>query len=125
MKDRPHEERRRYKRIKKHFILTYFNLADPQLRFAASQLKNISMGGMCLITSQLFEPKSLLGIELKTPFMTELVYLEGSVLASQERIKDVIYETRLEFTELSIQAKFILKKLIEHYEKTHEEHDHE
>ena len=72
----------------------------------ASQLKNISIGGICLITAQAFSPGTKLGIELKTPILSELTHLEGTVLESHERIKDIIYETRVEFTALPDQAKF-------------------
>ena len=117
-------ERRKYKRIKKHFILTYYNPVEPKKRFSASQLKNIGLGGMCLITSQRFEPNTRLAIELKTPFLTELTHLEGTVLESMEKIPDIIYETRMVFTQISEEGKFILNKLIEHYEKE-EESNHE
>jgi c-di-GMP-binding flagellar brake protein YcgR len=110
-------ERRQYQRIKKHFILTYFDKADPDVRFSASQLKNISLGGLCLITDQSFPIGTSLGIELKTPFLSELTHLEGTVLASHERVKDIIYETRLEFLQLSPQAEFVLNKIIQYFEK--------
>ena len=77
--DKP--ERRIYKRIKKHFILSYFELTNPEIRYDASQLKNISLGGMCFVTAKPFPRGALLGIELKTPFMADLTHLEGSVLA--------------------------------------------
>ena len=117
-------ERRHYKRIKKHFILTYFDLAYPQIRHEASQLKNISLGGMCLITSKAFPNNTTLGIELKTPFLSELTHLEGIVLESHEKVKDIIYETRLQFTSLDHQAEFILNKMIQFFEKE-ENHGHE
>ena len=110
-------ERRKYKRIKKHFILTYYNFATPDVRFEASQLKNISLGGMCLITAKQFPPAARLGIELKTPFLAELIHLEGVVLESHERVKGIIYETRLQFSEISSQAEFVLKNIIQHFEK--------
>lgn len=110
-------EQRKYKRIHRHFVLTYFSLADPKQRHEASQLKNISLGGMCLITAKPYAPLTLLGIELKTPYLTELTHLEGKVLESHEKVKDIIYETRVEFTYISDQAKFILNKIIKHFEE--------
>jgi len=111
-----HEERRQYKRIKKHFLLTYYELAAPSEKHDASQLKNISRGGMCLITAKPFPSATILGIELKTPFTAERVHLEGTVLGSHERIKDVIYETRMKFNPLTPQAEFVLGKLIQYFE---------
>lgn len=117
MKEKEQQERRQYKRIKKHFVLTYFALNDPERRYSASQLKNISLGGMCLITSQSFPVSTRLGIELKTPFLAELTHLEGTVMESHEKVKDVIYETRLGFDQIASQATFVLQKLIQHFEK--------
>lgn len=116
-KEREQPERRRYKRIRKHFVLTYFDLAYPDMRNEASQLKNISLGGVCLITAEPFKTGTVLGIELKTPFLSELTYMEGVVLESHERIKDIIYETRLRFNQMTPQAEFVLNKLILYFEK--------
>lgn len=110
-------ERRQYKRIKKHFILSYFELVNPTVRYDASQLKNISIGGMCFVTGKSFASGTHLGIELKTPFMTELTHLEGVVLESHEKLKNIIYETRLRFENLTPQAQFVINKLIQYFEK--------
>ena len=113
-------ERRQYIRIEKHFILTYYDMIHPDDKYEASQLKNISLGGMCLITGKPFASGTRLAIELKTPFLLELTHLEGIVMESHERIKDVIYETRMQFDQLSKEAMYLLGKLIEHFEKRDE-----
>ena len=110
-------ERRQFKRVKKHFILSYFELTNPKVRYDASQLKNISLGGMCFVTAKPFAAGALLGVELKTPFMSELTHLEGVVVGSQERLKNIIYETRLKFENLTPQAQFVINKLIQYFEK--------
>ena len=110
-------ERRLYKRIKKHFILSYFELTNPSVRYDASQLKNISLGGICFVTAKPFRPGTRLGIELKTPFMAELTHLEGVALESHEKLKNIIYETRLKFENLTPQAEFVISKLIQYFEK--------
>ena len=91
------EERRRYKRINKNFILSYFIKNLPEKRFEITQLKNISLGGMCFITSKAFEAGTEMGIELKTPYMSDVTYLEGRILQSHVKVKNMIYETRFEF----------------------------
>ena len=108
-------ERRKYKRISKHFILTYYNPANPKVRHNASQVKNISVGGMCLVTAQKFDPGITLRVELKTPYFANLTRLDGKVLESIEKIKDVIYETRLEFIDPSENVKLILQKITDHF----------
>ena len=106
-------ERRRHKRIKRSFILTYFDKANPTQKFEITQLKNISLGGMCFITGKQFSPPAKMRIELKTPFLSDTTFLEGSVLESHEKVKGMIYETRLEFDPLSTEAEFLLSKIIE------------
>ena len=109
-------ERRKYKRFTRHFILTYFDTADRKNRYDASQLKNISLGGICLITAQAFAPATRLGIELKTPYLAQAIHLEGVVVESTEKINNMIYETRLKFLNLSPEAQTVLKKLVDHFE---------
>ena len=109
-------DRRRHRRIKKNFILSYFEKTKPQEKFELTQLKDIGKGGLRFITTRKFTSGTLLGIELKTPYISETTYLEGEVLDCIEKVKNMIYETRLQFTLLNTQAEFILNKLIEYFE---------
>ncbi len=118
------KERRRYERIKKSFILSYFDLAKPTEKFEITQLKNISLGGMCFVTTRSFEPPTKLAVELKTPYIAGTTYLEGVVLQSHEKMKDAIYETRLEFKNLDTEARIVLEKLMEFF-ITSKGHGHE
>ncbi len=113
-------ERRREKRIKKHFLLTYFDKNNPSKRFELTQLKNISLGGLCFVTSQPFTPSTKIGIELKTPYLADATYLEGVVLASHEKVRNLLYETRLKFEFLDPKAEVLLSKLIEYFVNEHE-----
>ena len=109
------KERRRYERIRKSFILSYFDLKTPDCKFEITQLKNISLGGMCFVTTRSFAPSTKLGIELKTPYIAGTTYLEGAVLQSHEKMKGAIYETRLEFDSLDTEAQVLLEKLMEFF----------
>ena len=72
-------ERRRYKRVNKNFILTYFDKNHPEDRHEITQLKNISLGGLCFVTLHHFEPGTPLGIELKHPIcLTRRIWRERS-----------------------------------------------
>ncbi len=110
-------ERRKDKRIKKNFILYYYDADRPEIRYDASQVKNISLGGMCLITSKAFEPGTRMMIDFKTPFESDFTQMEGVVQESNEKIKDLLYETRLTFLDLPPQVRQILEKIIKHFEK--------
>jgi len=108
-----HEERRHYARINKNFILSFYLKNDPSKKHEITQLKNISMGGMCFITTSAYERKSKIAVELRTPYISETTHMEGVVLASHEKVKNMIYETRLQFEFLESQAEFLLTKLID------------
>ena len=105
------EDRRRYKRVSKSFILSYYDKGKPQNKYEITQLKNISLGGMCFITSQSFPPGTVFGVELRTPYITESIYLEGQVQQSHEKMKNLLYETRLKFDKLDPLAEFVLTKM--------------
>ena len=112
---KPDPERRRYIRIKKSFLLSYSNKSEPNEKYEITQLKNISLGGMCFVTSQRFTVSTELNIELKTPYLAETTHLTGIVLESHEKMKNRIYETRLEFRNLDTEAKVLLQKLMEYF----------
>ncbi len=113
----PPPERRQYLRVKKNFILTYYLETEPAVKYKVTQLKNISKGGMCFITSQKYAPMTKLIVELKTPYLVDITHLEGTVLESHEKIPNIIYETRLQFENLSSQAQFLIDKLEELFRK--------
>ena len=115
--EKPSPERRKYVRIKKNFILNYHVKNHPQEHFEVSQLKNISLGGMCFVASKSFPPSTKISIELKTPYLANTVNLEGSVLEANEKLKNILYEIRLQFDKLNPQAEFIINKIIEYFQK--------
>ncbi len=125
MANAPQPEKRKYPRIDKHFMLTYFDLNDPLVKHNASQLKNIGLGGLCVITSKTFSTGTRLGIELKTPFLSEFIHLKGTVLESKVKIRNIIYETRVQFDDIPLPTHAILAKLIEHFRHENTKGHHE
>lgn len=109
-------ERRKSPRIAKNFILSYFDKAHPDEKFELTQLKNIGRGGMCFITSREFTPGTKMGIELTTPYLAETTYLDGTVQESHEKIKGMIYETRIMFESLNSEAEYLLAELVEFFD---------
>ena len=109
-------ERRQHPRAPKNFILRYYEEGHKDKAEEVTQLKNISTGGVCFVTQKAIQPGTVLWLELNTPYLTETAYLEGEVLASHEKAKDMLYETRLKFENLNDEAKFILQKLMEYFE---------
>lgn len=111
------QERRKYDRIKKNFVISYHNKHDPSIKHDISQIKNISLGGSCFITSDYCAPSTKIGIELKTPYLNGTIHLDGTVLDSHEKIPNLLYETRLVFEPLTSQAEFVLNKIVEYFKE--------
>lgn len=120
-KEKTGAERRQSTRIAKSFILTYYAANNPDEKLETSQLRNISSGGVCFISSCAFETGTKLSIELQTPYLSDTTYLEGIVLQSHVKAKNLIYETRLEFDNLDTKSQVVLNKLMEVLEKTEAE----
>ncbi len=109
------EERRRYQRIEKHFIISYYEQSDPEKKHHISQIKNISLGGMCFVATRSFEKMSKISIELKTPYLDDTVHLEGVVLNSIEKIPNLFFEIHMAFEKPSPEARMILEKTISYF----------
>jgi len=94
-------ERRRYKRIKANFVVSY---RPVKLSESAniSQTKNISQGGMLLTTNKAFAKDTLLKMSIQIPIINYKVELVGRVMESREVTKSLIYETRIVFQDLSL-----------------------
>ncbi len=110
-------ERRQYKRIEKHFVISYHDKNDPATKHDISQVKNISLGGMCFITSKKFSLSTEFHLELKTPYLPQSIALDGKVIESKEKVANILYETRIEFGKLGKEAKEVLEKIIEKFLK--------
>lgn len=111
------KERRQFIRIDRNFILTYAEKDHPNVRNEMTQVRNISRGGVCFVSTRTFVVSTILLIEMRTPFTTGSVHLEGVVLESRERIKNLIYDVRLQFQNLQPQAAEILEKIEQHSTK--------
>ncbi len=115
--EQKNQERRRHLRIKKNFILSYYLEGEPSVRYKVTQLKNISQGGMCFITAKEYAVGTKLIVELRTPYLVDITRLDGTVLESQEKLSEIIYETRIRFESLTPQAEFLISKLEELFKK--------
>ena len=111
------KERRQFIRIDRNFILTYAEKSSPSVKNEITQVRNISRGGLCFVATRSFEVSSILLVEMRTPFTTGSVHLEGIVLESRERIKNMIYDVRIQFQNLQPQAQEILEKIEQHSTK--------
>ncbi|MFH0754467.1 MAG: PilZ domain-containing protein, partial [Candidatus Omnitrophota bacterium] len=72
-------ERRQHVRIKKNYIIRFHEKSNPAVKFEVSQIENISRGGLCFTSTTLFPVNLVLSIELRTPYITDTIYLEGAL----------------------------------------------
>jgi len=109
-------ERRRYPRATGRFIVSYRVLEDID-SVDISQTKNISLGGMLLTTNRQFKPGTRLALEIRLPFDASPITIVAKVLESHEITKNLIYDTRIEFTDVDERHKKIISETVGYYLK--------
>lgn len=115
------QERRKHERLKRKFVVAYYVESDPAMTFDISQIKDISLGGMRFVTSCGYPPETILTIELQTPFIRDKILMKAKVLEAKEIIADMIYDTRVIFTELDEEARHYVSRAIEVFLKSDKE----
>lgn len=105
------EERRKFVRIKKHFIIRFSEKGNPSMKHEISQVEDISKGGMRFSSTISLEKDTVLVIELRTPYISETVHLEGTILDSESKVGGIIYQNRLVFNNLDTIAEDILTRI--------------
>ncbi len=109
-------ERRKCPRIGVHFIVSY-RIVEEADNMDISQTKNISLGGMLLTTNRQFNLGTKLALEIRLPFDPDPIMFIGAVLESHQIIKDLIYDTRLEFIAVDDKHKNVIQKTVDYYLK--------
>ncbi len=108
-------ERRTSVRIGKNLILSYFLPSDRSRKFDMTQMKNLSRGGICFVTTEEFPPTTKLAVEFLTPYLTETSSLTGVVIESSAKIPGLLYETRMQFEDLTPSASAFLDEIINYF----------
>lgn len=109
-------EKRKYPRISGRFVVSYRILEDVN-NADVTQTKNVSLGGMLLTTNRQFQVGIKLALEIRLPFDPNPIILVGRVIKSDEIMKDMIYDTRLEFLSIDEKHKNIIGQTVEYYLK--------
>ncbi|MCX5712643.1 MAG: PilZ domain-containing protein [Candidatus Omnitrophica bacterium] len=109
-------ERRKHPRASGRFIVSYRILED-QDNIDVTQTKNISLGGMLLTTNRKFQTGTNLALEIRLPFDPNPIMLIGKVVDSREITKDLIYDTRLQFTAVDDRHRDPISKTVSYYIK--------
>jgi len=112
-------ERRKNARITARFIVSY-RIIDESDNVDVTQTKNISLGGMLLTTNRQFNSGTNLAIEIRLPFDPNPIMLIARVIESREIIKDLIYDTRLQFSAVDENHSKVISKTVNYYLKRSE-----
>ncbi len=104
-------ERRQFVRIKKNYIIRFFEKNNPSVKFEVSQIENISKGGLCFTSNVFLTIGSNIAIELRTPYIADTIYLEGHLLNSTEKVRGLIYVNHLKFLNVTPEALEVLEKI--------------
>ncbi len=109
-------ERRRVPRVSGRFIVSYRILEEAD-NADISQTKNLSLGGMLLTTNKQFTPGTNLALEIRLPFDPNPIMIIGKVIDSKQVIKDLIYDTRLQFIAVDEKHRGIINNTVDYYLK--------
>lgn len=103
-------DRRVFPRTSTNFLVIYRIIETKEKDITLT--RNVSLGGICLTTNRGFKEGTLIGIEIKMPFLVQPILMVGKVVNVEEIVKDVIYDTHIEFVELPEEHKQLLQQLI-------------
>ncbi len=96
-------ERRQHPRTDASLVVSY-RVKELASDYDISQSKNVSQGGMLLTTNRQFGYGEFLLMTLRLPFMPDAMEVTARVVSSREIVRDLIYDTRVQFSSLDTSA---------------------
>lgn len=111
------QEKRRHPRVAGKFVVSYRVKADVD-NYDITQTRNLSLGGMLLTTNRDFPSGTVLAIDVRLPFFIDAISFTGMVLESKEVVKDLIYDTHIQFLNIDSKSEGIVKDTVGYYLKT-------
>ena len=97
-------ERRAHPRTEASLVVSYRGRGVGG-SYDISQSKNLSQGGMLLTTNRAFSGGVLLTMTLRLPHMSDAIEVVGKVVMSKEIVRDLIYDTHVQFARLDDRAR--------------------
>ena len=108
------EEKRKHPRVKANFIVSYRVLEELD-NVDISQTKNLSVGGMLVTTNRFFPEGTKLALKIRLPFDPHPIEIAGVVLESREIVKELIYDTRVEFFSINERHHGVMTQTVDYY----------
>lgn len=96
------QEKRRWTRYKKQYVVKYALSDKAQVLYDVSQLFDISKGGMKFFSYENYAPGTRMILFMRFPFLypTQTI-VEGEVVGSQEVLLGKTYKIRVKFINIS------------------------
>jgi len=113
------DERRKYVRIPFWFVTKYkpyAHGADLLEEFGQGIGKNISVGGICFETNNIFETGTLLEVELDMPALSHGVCVVGKIVWTQPSLESEKVLYGLSFTKINNDDMAAVRKIVETFE---------
>ena len=109
-------EKRKNLRIGTNLIVSYRQATEKDLT-DISQTKNIGLGGAMFKTKKEFPVGTNLMLEIRLPQENVPFMFIGKVMGSKQVIKDLCYDTRIEFLSVNETQKNAINALINYLSK--------
>ena len=106
-------ERRKFVRIDATFVVSYSDITAQEQRVDVSQTKNISVGGIWFTADKKFPVETVLILRLRLPESPDYINVKVQVVDSKQRVKGMIYDTRVKFIGIREKDKDAISKIIE------------
>ena len=107
-------ERRRFVRIGANFVVSYRDASSKEAKSDISQTRNISTGGLLFTTDKQFKKDSILILRLRLPDAAEYINVKVKVIASKQKAKGILYETRVHFIGIRDDDREAIRKIVEY-----------
>ncbi len=109
-------ERRKEVRIPGSFV-AYYTVPEDMHSVNMSLIKNISLRGILLNIDKKLSLDTEIILSIRLPSDLNPVVLMGKVRDSREVLKDMVYETRIEFINLDDKQKEVINQVVDYYLK--------
>ncbi|UCC95610.1 MAG: PilZ domain-containing protein [Candidatus Omnitrophota bacterium] len=105
-------DRRKYPRLPTTYIVRY-KPRYSKTNYEVTQTKNISLGGIFLLTPKMLKQGQQLEMHIQFPFARKKIMVLARVISCEKLARGEIYETRLKFIEMSEETKQKLAEIIQ------------
>ena len=105
-------DKRKHKRVNASFSFCYRAYRRLNISGGISKIKNISAGGVQLVTSHELNANNILELTFRTPSSRKKITIMGKVLECKKNKKDQLYESRISFICSDKNAREMMTELV-------------